>query len=81
MPETVGDARLQEANALLSLSQSGTRVLGPLVSGVLVAVANPGWVFVVDAVTFAVSAAFLSVLRIPATAPARQRFSADLAEG
>jgi MFS family permease len=81
VPQTVSNARLQEANALLSLSQSGTRVLGPLVSGVLVAIANPGWVFTVDAVTFVVSASFLSVLRIPGTATARQRFFADLAAG
>jgi MFS family permease len=81
VPQTVGAERLQEANGLLSISQSGARLVGPALSGVIVAAAQPGWVFAVDAATFAVSAVFLGRLRIGATPPARQRFLADLADG
>ncbi|MGH3130466.1 MAG: MFS transporter [Gaiellaceae bacterium] len=82
VPETVSGARLQEANALLGISQSATNVFGPVLSGILVAVAGAGWVFAIDAVTFAVSAAFLLALRLPAASrPPRQRFLADLAAG
>jgi MFS family permease len=81
VPQTVSAERLQEANGLLWGAQSGVRIFGPAVSGVIVAAAQPGWVFVVDAFTFALSALFLSRLRIDATAIERQRFFAELAEG
>jgi MFS family permease len=81
VPQTVSAARLQEANGLLSISQSVARLIGPALSGVIVAVSQPAWVFAIDAVTFAVSAAFLGTLRIRSTPPARQRFFSDLADG
>jgi MFS family permease len=82
IPETVSPLRLQQANALLALSRSGVNVFGPAVSGLLVAVAEPGWVFAIDAASFVVSAAFLAVLPIAAgERPPRQRFLAELAEG
>jgi MFS family permease len=82
VPQTVSAPRLQQANALLSLSQSAANVFGPAVSGAIVAAAGPGWVFAIDAVTFLVSAAFLAVL--PVTRHVRsvaQRFWLDLADG
>ncbi len=81
VPETVSPARLQAANSLLSMSQSGSRLFGPALSGVIVAAAQPGWVFAVDAVSFAASALFLSRLRIGARPPSRGRFLAELGEG
>jgi MFS family permease len=81
VPQTVSAGRLQEANGLLSISQSAARLLGPALSGVIVAVSQPAWVFAIDAVTFAVSAAFLSTLRVSSSRPARQRFFSDLADG
>src|SRR3954447_18735089 len=82
VPETVTAERLQQANGLLSISQTSTRIFGPAISGVIVAVAQPGWVFAVDAVTFVVSAAFLAVLPIAAPGgPPRRLFFHELAEG
>ncbi len=81
--EIVAAGRLQKANSLLSISRSGTSVVGPAVSGVLVATAGAGWAFAVDAASFAGSVAFM--LAMPALGaarrPMRQRFLADLAAG
>lgn len=50
--EIVPPDRLQKANSLLSVSTSGSSVVGPALSGLLVAAAGPGWAFGVDAVSF-----------------------------
>jgi MFS transporter len=82
VPATISAARLQEANALLQLSQSLTNIFGPALSGVLVATTGPGWVFAIDAASFVVSAGFLAWLRVPPHERApRQPFLADLVEG
>lgn len=82
IPETVGAERLQQANALISISRSLTNVFGPVLSGLLVVAAGPGWVFAVDGASFAVSALFLTAMRLPELAPiVRQRFLRDLAAG
>jgi MFS family permease len=82
VPQTVSRERLQQANALLSLSQSATNIFGPALSGVLVAAAGPGWVFVIDAVSFLVSAGFVTAMRVVAQArPAAQPFWHDLRDG
>jgi MFS family permease len=46
VPQTVSSGRLQQANALLSLSQSATNIFGPALSGLSVAAFGPGTVFV-----------------------------------
>jgi MFS family permease len=82
VPQTISAGRLQQANALLALSRSSVQVVGPAVSGLIVAAADPGWVFAIDALSFVASAAFLSVLPIAATErPERRPFLEDLAEG
>jgi MFS family permease len=82
VPQTISAGRLQQANALLALSRSSVQVVGPAVSGVIVAAAEPGWVFAIDATTFVASAAFLSVLPIAAAErPQRRPFLHELAEG
>jgi len=65
IPETVQADRLQQANALMSLSRSVALVAGPTISGLLVAGIGPGWVFAIDAATFAVSSSSLACLRLP----------------
>jgi MFS family permease len=65
VPETVRADRLQQANALMSLSRSVALVAGPTISGLLVAGIGPGWVFAIDAATFAVSSGSLACLRLP----------------
>jgi MFS family permease len=61
-PLLVGADRLREANALRGFVQSAGLVVGPVLAGGLVALAGPGGALAVDALTFAVSAAFLSRL-------------------
>jgi MFS family permease len=65
VPQTVTPARLQQANALMGLSRSTTSVAGPALSGILVALIGPGWVFAIDAATYIVSAISLAMLRVP----------------
>jgi MFS family permease len=82
VPQTVSVQRLQQANALMGLSRSITAVGGPAVSGILVAMIGPGWVFVIDAATFLVSAGSLALLRVPRIAGrAQSNFWTELAEG
>src|ERR671930_11833 len=82
VPQTISAGRLRQANALLALSRSSVQVVGPAVYGVIVAAAEPGWVFAIDALTFVASPAFLSVLPIAATErPQRRPFLHELAEG
>ena len=83
MPQVLRSEHLQQGNALMSLSRSATGIIGPSVSGLLVATVGVGWVFIIDAATFAVSAFSLlrlHVPRMPATAP-RLPFMAELAAG
>jgi MFS family permease len=82
VPQVVSHARLQQANALLQVSQTATNVFGPALSGLLIAATEPGWVFALDSLSFVISAAFLARLRVrPQEAAPRQRFLADLLDG
>ncbi len=65
VPQVVSGARLQEANALLNLSWSVGKVIGPALAGILLALGDPGWALAADSLTFALSAAFLLGLRAP----------------
>jgi MFS family permease len=82
VPETVSRPRLQEANALLKVSEGSANVGGPALAGVLVAAFEPALVFGIDSLTFAASAVFLARLRLKPREPSpRQRFVADLLDG
>jgi MFS family permease len=82
IPQTVSAGRLQQANALISLSRSTTNVFGPAVSGAIVAVSSAGWVFSIDAASFLLSAIFIAAMRVgPYARPAAERFWRDLADG
>ena len=70
IPQVVPPARLQEANALISLARSLANVAGPALAGAIIAVSGPGEAIAVDAFTFVVSAACLLRLRVDAL-PAR----------
>jgi len=81
-PQTVSAPLLQRANALMGLSRSATDVAGPAVAGILVALIGPGWVFVIDAATFVVSAVSLAMLRVERIAgQARTNFWSEMVEG
>jgi MFS family permease len=82
VPATVSPVRLQQANALIAMTWSGANVVGPAVSGLLVAAVGPGWVFVIDAATFAVSAVFLLAMSVREGVPEeRQAFLREVAGG
>jgi len=84
IPQTVSAPRLQQANALIGLSRNGARIFGPPLAGALIALFSVGIVFLIDAVTFVVSAISLLLLR-PTPREARsaepQPFFAELASG
>jgi MFS family permease len=63
IPQTVATERLQEANALVSLTRSLASVAGPALAGVIIVAAGSGEAIAVDAATFAVSAVCLLRLR------------------
>jgi MFS family permease len=84
--------QLGNANALYGLAASATRIAGPALGGVLVALAGPAVVVAVDAASYLASVLALSLLRMPrpekaegeqATAGdrARRTLFADMAEG
>ena len=75
VPQLVSPARLQEANALLGLSESAIRVFGPVASGVLVATLGFGVVFLVDAISFVASFVCLAAMRLPRAIQSRERTS------
>lgn len=81
VPEAVSPPRLQQANALIGVSRNVFAIVGPALAGLLVHAFGPGWVYAIDAGTFALSATFL--VRLPAgrTHAARKKFMVDLAEG
>jgi MFS family permease len=83
VPATISPPRLQQANALLGLSRSMAFIVGPALAGGIAAVSNPGIVFAADAVTFAVSATSLAMLRLPRARREGERrsFIADLKGG
>ena len=82
VPQTVSRANLRQANALLGISRNTMNVFGPAVSGTLIALTQTGWVFAIDAVSFACIAFFLVRLRLPThlRAPS-SRFVKELREG
>jgi MFS family permease len=82
VPQAVSPGNLQKANALLSTTESGTRIFGPVVSGAIVAAAGAGWCFAVDAASFLFSASFVAAVSVEAhVRPAAQRFWRDVADG
>jgi Major Facilitator Superfamily len=80
--------QLGNANALYGLAGSVTRIGGPALAGILIAVSDPAAVIGVDAASYAASVLALSMLRLPPV-PHRPRSGAaerptllrDMAEG
>ena len=81
-PMTVSAERLQQANALRGISMSAANLVGLGLGGLVVTAAGPGWALAVDAASFAFSAFFLSMLRLPPHVKlAPQSFLRDLRDG
>jgi len=83
MPQIVPAPRLQQANALMGLSDNFGWMVGPAVAGILVALIGAGGAIAVDGATFLVSAAFLATLQVPAVArsAAVKSFLGELSDG
>jgi MFS family permease len=82
VPDTVNPQSLQQANALLRVSQTGLSTVGALAGGALVAGVGPGWAFAFDAATYLGSAAVLTRMSLPALPVAIGRdFVRELKEG
>jgi MFS family permease len=84
LPAVVAPEDLQRANGLRATSMASGEIAGPIVAGLIVASAGPGWALAVDAVSFGVSAAFLSLLRHDGrstTTRATASFLTDMRDG
>jgi MFS family permease len=76
--------RRQQTFALFTIAGGAAEVLGPSLAGVLLLAINPGWIIVLDATTFLVSATLISrtgELGSPATAEARRAMWAAMMAG
>ena len=75
--QLVGGGNLSNAVALNSASFSAARMIGPAVAGLLTVVVGPGWVFLINAASFAAVLLSLRFLRVdellPAPRATRQR--------
>jgi MFS family permease len=75
MPVLVPDADLESANAAVGIGTNGGEALGPLAAAVLLPVLDVPGVLLLDAGTFALSAALLALVPLPprpASQPGRQ---------
>ncbi|MET7861232.1 MFS transporter [Streptomyces sp. NPDC005318] len=78
---TVEAPGLLRANSLMAVVSSATRVAGPALGGTLILTAGPGWAFVLDGTSFAVSAALLSAIKVRHVPIPRRSVLSDLKEG
>ena len=83
VPQLVKREQLQPANALLSMSRGGLTIIGPSLSALLVVTVGAGWGLAFNALTWVVSAALLTPVRIPPRPPKTEQTSTlqDLREG
>ncbi len=61
--EMVPPASLPNAVGLNSASFNAARLIGPGVSGLLIAVVGPGWIFIINALSFAATILSLTLMR------------------
>jgi MFS family permease len=67
--ELVTEKSIANAVALNSASFNGARLIGPAVAGVLIASIGSGWVFVINAATFAATMIALRLMRLDELRP------------
>ncbi len=65
MPQLTLSSNLHQANAIKASASSAGQLVGPALAGVVIAVANPGWALCIDALSYAVSALCIVLLRLP----------------
>jgi predicted MFS family arabinose efflux permease len=81
MPQTVPEDEIQEARALMEISWNLSMVLGPSLATVLVLTIGAGEAFIVDALSFVVSAAMLLPVRPRERGPATVGHEETLLQG
>ncbi|WP_433158432.1 MFS transporter [Kribbella sp. CA-247076] len=83
LPQLVPRDQLKAANLVLAVPENALMVLGPAVSGVLVAVVGPGWALAVDGATYLLAMLVLTGVRLPRPVEGQRRKGAiaDLREG
>ena len=81
VPLLVRRGELVSANALIQSTNNIGTLLGPAVSGILIALIGAQYVLYVNAVTFLISALCLMPIRCQETVPERQQQEADSALG
>ncbi|KEZ76719.1 MFS transporter [Salinisphaera hydrothermalis] len=81
--DLVGETHLSNAVALNSTSFNSARMVGPAVAGLLIAAVGVGWVFLINAASFAAVLGSLCLLRVHELRPARRpaRKLSGLTEG
>ncbi|MET8698703.1 MFS transporter [Kitasatospora sp. NPDC004723] len=78
---TVAGPHRMRANALLASAANAARLGGPALAGLLIWTAGPGWAFLLDGLSFLVSAALLTRLRVRHTPGERRSLRTDLVRG
>ncbi|TCJ23235.1 MFS transporter [Microbacterium sp. PI-1] len=65
IPQLTTPEHLQQANAMLSFVRSAVTIGGPVLAGILVAMAGPAWAMVVQAAGWAVAIPVLALVKLP----------------
>lgn len=82
MKEAVSDERLQEGNALLSLSRSVLSIAAPALGALIVAAGTAAWAITADSVSFFLSAMLIASMHLAPTVRAASRsILGDLHDG
>ncbi len=81
--ELVDEPDLPNAVALNSTSNNAARMIGPAVAGLLIAPLGVGWVFLINAASFAATLLSLAAVRVRGVAPRKRTgsYGAQLLEG
>ncbi len=75
LPMLVGREDLSGAISLNSAQMNGSRVIGPIVGGLLYPLIGPAWIFVINAATYLFVVGALVVVTLPGLASQRQQAS------
>ncbi|HEY1824625.1 MAG TPA: MFS transporter [Acidimicrobiales bacterium] len=82
VPQMLSGDQLQQGNALNGISNSSGGIAGPAIAGVIVAVFNPGWAILADALSYLISVISLAMVHIDWNASeTKASFSSLLREG
>ena len=82
MPQLTSPSNLHRANAMKASASSAGQLTGPALTGVVIAVANPGWALGIDGLSYAISAICIVLLRLPnASARTNESMLVELGHG